>query len=154
MQTHVCRKVADAVAAEIQLGCNEGVFAPASFAPLARYRPVRDVSELSSLSVYVVPKSMEPSRADRASDHVVTTVQVVVQQRVDMGDQSGADGVLDLLQTIIEFLKVRAPSAVDGVVFMSWKSDPIYVPEDWDELQCVTAVAEVVYLAEIPDSEF
>ncbi len=116
-------------------------FSPA-FTAVRAYRPQFDLEELKTLRVSVVPKAIEITSLGRRSNQHDVSVDVAVQQKVDLTDSATLDALMLLVQQIADFLRLRRIDLGDGssAVWVKTENTPIYSPDQLETKQVFTSV--------------
>lgn len=106
------------------------------------YRPEFDLMELKTLRVSVVPKGIEITSLGRRANQHDVSVDVGVQQKVDLADSATLDGLMQLVEQIADFLRLRRIDLADGssVMWVKTENDPIYSPDHLQTKQVFTGV--------------
>jgi hypothetical protein len=132
-------QVAEAVTYEINLG----VYSQ-SVTAVRYYQPRFDLSEMDTLRVSVVPRSISEKQLSRALNSYDCGIDVGVQQRSPM-DQITLDGLTRLVAEIAERLRSHALSAMPDARLMDLGNDPVFAPDHLDELRQFTSVLSLTY---------
>jgi len=135
--------IADAVVARLA----SGTFAP-SFVPVRGYVPQFDLAELRGLHVTVVPRALPEERTlDRSSVTHVHEVDVAIQQRVAVERSAEIDVLMDLVQTIHDWMRGETLDLADGrrVAYVGATREPLYSAAHLREFRCFTAVLTLSY---------
>ena len=132
--------IADAVVTALNAG---GFSRP--FAAERKYQPVFEAADLADLRVSVVPKGMTLAVATRAADDCDCSVDIGVQQKVDVDNPAQLDALMALVQEIIERLRRRPLEACPAAVWVSLKNEPVFAPEHLNQQHVFTSVLTVTY---------
>lgn len=133
------------IADAVTLSLNEGSFDPA-FDAYRKYVPVSELSDLATLTVTVVPKSVEIVSASRSQDYFDCTIDVGIQQKIDTDDSDAVDALSDLAEQVIDHL--RHTNLTDPAA--SWTgiaNDPIFSVDNFDNQRVFTSLISVTYRA-------
>ena len=131
--------IADAV-----VGALNGHAFSVEFEAVREYRPLVDLADLKDLHVTVVPKGVTTVAADRSRVQQDVEVDVVVQQKLDAGDNDELDGLMSLVEEIAGFLKFKRLEG-PGALWVKTTNDPIYAPDHVEQLRQFTSVLTVTY---------
>ena len=132
-------QVADAVVFEI----NAGLYSQAVTA-VRFYQPRFELSEMDTLHVSVVPRSMTEKQLSRALTAYDCTIDVGIQQRSTM-DQVTLDALTKLVAEIAQRLRTVKLSALPEARLMQLVNEPVFAPEHLDELRQFTSVLSARY---------
>lgn len=132
----VIADIADAVVAALNAAPN-GTFSHA-FTAVRHYLPVFDLKEMKDLHVTVVPKGVEMSMAGRGLMQTDLQIDLAVQKKLFIADNSEIDSLMNLMQEIYEF--VRARGRFGQAAWIRTENVPIYSPEHLSELRQFTSV--------------
>jgi len=142
--------VADAVLAELQAGCDSGSLAGGSFSqaftPHRRVLPSFDLSDLTTLRVTVVPKSLTTAPFTRAVREHVVQVDVGVQKRVGADDDADVVTLCDLMEEIADYLYGRVLTDYEGAKWQAQVVEPIYALEHLTLDRTFTSVLTLTYV--------
>lgn len=134
-------RVADAVATVL----NAGLFAP-SFTAERAYRPVFDLAQLSDLQVTVVPKAMTAVGAGRRDAFVDCSIDIGIQQRVDMQESIDViDGLMKLVEAIQDHLRLKRLDGLADAMWIGSEIEPLVAAEHLDQHHVLTSVLTVQY---------
>ena len=134
--------IADAVVAEL----NGGSFSQA-FTAERKYQPTYELSEMQTLHVTVVPKSVTTAIASRSDDQVDCAVDIGVQKKLGDDADTEADGLMALVEEIAAFLNRRALAGTPDAVWVRTANEPIFSPEHFEQMRQFTSVLTVTYRA-------
>ena len=106
------------------------------------YRPQFDLEELQTLRVSVVPKAIEIQTLGRRANQHDISIDVAVQQKVDVADSAALDTLMALVQQIADFVRLRRIDLAGGssAVWIKTDNTPIYSPEHLETKQVFTSV--------------
>ena len=134
-------QTAQAVAAEL----NRQKFSQ-EFEAVYRVKPAYELSELDTLRVIVVPKTLEIERVSRSSVKYTVTVDVGILRRIGKAAPEEAVETLGtLVDEIAEFLAETTLSEFRAATFAEVVNDPVYVPEHLTTDRTFTSVLSVKY---------
>ncbi|KAA0220478.1 MAG: hypothetical protein KJ057_12920 [Phycisphaerae bacterium] len=139
-------EIANAVVALI----NSGTYAEPVVAKRL-YQPVLELPEAEALMVSVVPKAQTVNPGTRTDDFIEVAVDVAVQQKVtfDASDQSALDGLMALVEQIIDRLRHEhleiGTTTLKRALFVSIANEPVFAPDHLEQLRQFTSVVTVRY---------
>jgi hypothetical protein len=110
-------------------------------------KPSYELTELDTLRVIVVPKTLEIDRSSRSSFRNLVTVDIGVMRR--FGKQTPEDAVEtlgDLVDEIADFLSDASLEEFKEAAVVSMTNDPIYVPEHLTQNRTFMSVLTVKYI--------
>lgn len=129
--------IADAVVAEL----NGASFAE-PFTAERRALPGRELKDLATLRVTVVPKAVEINGASRSASAHDYQVDIGVQKKLGSDLEAETAEMLDLVESIADHLRRRnLPMAV----WVRTVNEPVYAPEHLAEQRTFTSVLTVTY---------
>jgi hypothetical protein len=108
------------------------------FTAVRKYLPEYEVSDLSGLTVTVVPKAMASVEATRSLTSFDVSIDVAVQQKIDISDNDDADGLEDLSDEIRTF--IRDTGSVGDGQLISVEHVAPYSPEHMRQHGVYTSV--------------
>lgn len=132
-------QVADAVVFEI----NAGLYSQAVTA-VRFYQPRFELSEMGTLHVSVVPRSISEKQLSRALTSFDCTIDVGIQQRSSM-DQATLDGLTKLAAEVAYRLRNNSLTALPDARLMELQMDPVFAADHLDELRQFTSVLSARY---------
>ncbi len=133
--------IADAVA--LKLNEHEGF--ETDFEAVRKTLPVLDISKMGNgLYVTVVPRTIEYSVVARTKTSGDYAIDVGVQQRISLEDDSECDSLLALVEQIALFLRGQHLSE-EGASFVSVTNDPVVAADHLSKFQVFTSVLTVTY---------
>ena len=136
----VVTDVADAVVAELNAASLS-----LSLESERHYVPIFDLAEMTELHVSVVPRGMEITRTDRSRNKHDIQIDVAVQKKFEKGDTAEIDPLLDLVEEIADFFRLRRLASYPDAIWTKTKHDPIYAQEHWDELRQFTSIVTFTF---------
>jgi hypothetical protein len=142
MNSSLIIQVADAVVAELNaspLATDPG------FKAARHYRPVFEMAELKTLRVSVVPRGIMIEPLDRSQNAHEIAIDVAVQQRVQAGDSEAMDGLMNLVQSIAETLRLRRLGVMQEALWVKTENVPIYSPDHLETKGAFTSVLTVTF---------
>ena len=122
-------QVAEVVRYEINLGSYSQ-----SVSAVRYYQPQFELSEMNTLHVSVVPRSMTEKQLSRAITSYDGTVDVGIQKRSGM-DQATLDALTKLVAEIAQRLRTAKLTALPEARLMQLVNEPVFAPEHLDELR-------------------
>lgn len=111
-----------------------------AFTAVRAYRPVFDLTELKTLKVTVVPKSIDITSMMRHANQNDVAVDVAVQKKVNPDDLSELDGLMALTEQIGDFFRLRRLTALPSAIWMKTENNPVYSPDHLETKQVFTSV--------------
>lgn len=135
--------IADAVVAQLN-GAEAGTFNQ-SFTAERFYRPVFDLAELKALRVSVVPKAVVITSLGRNANQHEISVDIAVQKKVVPEDRATLDGLLELVEQIADFFRLKRLEAFPAALWSRTENAPVYAPEHLDQKQVFTSVLTLTF---------
>lgn len=133
--------MADAVVARLVGGAYSQ-----AFTPVRRHQPVVTLDSLATLTVSVVPKSVEIVKGTRAKDYYTIAVDVAVQQKVNVDIPSTLDDLMQVVEEIVNRLKFQAlADPMADAQPLGITNAPIYDPKHLQEMRVFTSLVTVTY---------
>ena len=132
--------IADAVVASLNLG----TFSQ-SFTANRLYRPVFELKDLKTLTVSVVPKALSADSASRTEDAFTVDVDIAVQKKVDQLAASELDGLMDLVEEIVDHLRHGTLADKPDARWTGIANDPIFAPEHLEQQRVFTSILTLTY---------
>jgi hypothetical protein len=132
--------IADAVVAEL----NAGTFSQ-SFTAQRLYRPEFDLREMAALHVTVVPRGVETLTVSRSSVQYDVSVDVAVQQKLSGESNAEIDPLMNLVEEIATFFRLRRLSAYPNASWLRTENEPVYSPGHLEELRQFTSVLNLTF---------
>ena len=126
---------------------NAQTFDP-SFTAKRAYRPVFELKDMATLQVTVVPRSREIQSGTRSVSQQDVQVDIAIQKRLGREaetDPTETDGLMDLADQIIAYLRSRKLAGVSGAVWVRTEHQPIYSVEHLERFRGFTSVLTVTY---------
>ena len=109
-------------------------------------KPGFELSELETLRVIVVPKTLELETISRSSSKYVVSVDVGIMQRIGkMTPEEAVETLGDLVDEIIEFLKTKILDDFPAAQCVGVANDPLYIPDHLTQSRTFTSVVNVKY---------
>ena len=127
--------VAEALVVEL----NAGSFSQ-SLSAQRHYVPSFELPDMADLHVSVVPKGMAIANSDRTRNSHDVQIDVAVQKKFEAGDAAEIDPLMDLVEEIADFFRLRRLSSYPNAHWIKTEHKPIYAQEHWDELRQFTSV--------------
>lgn len=136
-------EAADALVSELN-AVPAGNFSQA-FVAARHYRPLFDLEDLNTLHVSVVPKGMEITSVGRNANQHDVSIDIAVQQVVDPSDHAQLDALMDLVEEIADFFRLRRLSAMPAAIWIGTQNAPVYAPEHLEQMRVFTSVLMLTY---------
>jgi hypothetical protein len=133
--TAAIRQLAQAVADEL----NNTTFSQA-FTATWSYRPRFELSEMATLHVTVVPKSIEFTAGDRRRDQVVVQLDIAVQKRLEDETPEEIDPLMELVHELADHFRRKRLATQPSAVVRQIRNEPIYAVEHLDQLRQFTSL--------------
>lgn len=130
--------IADAVAAEL------------ANLPLTIHRrvlPEYELAELKSLTVTVVPKSVEIAHVTRDATGYEVAIDIGIQQKIGKDTDAEVTRLSDVVSEIVSFLNRRSLPTLKAR-FKALVNEPVYAPEMLREKRLFLSVVTVTYLCQ------
>ena len=115
--------IADAVVTEL----NGHAFSQ-GFTATRAVLPSYTLADLEDLTITVVPKGVEISKATRARFANDIQVDIGVQKKIETNAETEAVALLPLVDEIVAFMSGRALEGAPGASWVAIENDPIYSP--------------------------
>jgi hypothetical protein len=128
-------RVADAVVAELSAATLS-----MSVTAARAYAPVFDLAQMKDLHVTVVPKGLEQELASRGSTPRDVKVDVAVQKKLSQCDAAEIDPLMQLVEEIAAFFKLRRLASFSAAVWVKTENVPIYSQDHLADLRQFTSV--------------
>lgn len=132
--------LADAVAASL----NAGTFSQA-FEAVRTYQPVIELSDVPTLQVSVVPRSIAITTAARDSNYFDCAVDVGVQQKVNPDAPGALDELMTLVEELADHLRRQRLEEAPQAAWVSIENEPAFASEHLDQQRVFTSVLTVTY---------
>ena len=129
--------IADAVVNEL----NTGSFSE-EFTACRVVLPEFELSELLSLRVTVVPKSVEITPVTRDSSCFDVAIDIGIQQKIAKDTDAQVSRLSGIVSEIVLFLNKRDLAIAK---FKSIANEPVYIPEHLSEKRLFTSIITVTY---------
>lgn len=133
-------EIADAVVDELNAGSFE-----ADFTAARDYRPRFTPADLKELRVTVVPRALSVEAESRARQCVDATIDIAIQRRLDSETTEEIDPLMELVDQIVAFWKLRRPSSLSQALCVEVANEPIYAVEHLDQLRVFTSVVSLTF---------
>ncbi len=134
----VITDIADAVTESL----NSGSFSE-TFTAERLHQPSFELTELQTLRVSVVPKSVEIRNASRQHSFFDCAIDVGLQQKVD--DDARVDELLVLAEEIADHLRLKRLDDYPQAAWVAIEHDPVVASEHLDQHRQLTSVLTVIY---------
>jgi hypothetical protein len=109
-------------------------------------RPGFELSELETLRVIVVPKTLEIETVSRSSSKYLVSIDVGVMRRLgNLTPEEAVESFGDLVDEVIEFLKTKTLDEFPAARCVAVANDPIYIPDHLTQSRTFTSVVNVKY---------
>jgi len=133
--------VAKSVAAEL----NKHTFS-LSFEAVFSVKPGFELAELDTLRVIVVPKTLEIETVSRSSSKYLVSVDIGIMRRIgNLSPEEAVETLGDLVDEIIEFLKMKTLDDFPVAQCIGVTNDPIYILDHLTQSRTFTSVVNVKY---------
>jgi hypothetical protein len=134
--------IAKAVVAEL----NKNRFS-LPFEAVFSVKPGFELSELDTLRVIVVPKTLEIETVSRSSSKYIVSVDIGIMQRIGkLTPEEAVETLGDLVDEIIEFVKTHSLFDFPAAQCTTVANDPIYIPDHLTQNRTFTSVLNVKYV--------
>ncbi len=110
------------------------------FAAQRLYRPRFEPSELKTLQVSVVPRSLVIDAESRSDDSRQFQIDVAIQQKLDAETAEEIDPLLGLADEIARHFRLRRPAAMPDALCAKVENNPVYAVEHLEQLRCFTSI--------------
>jgi hypothetical protein len=107
------------------------------------YRPVYELTELKTMRVSVVPRSIMIESAGRSVNQHDIAVDVAVQRRCS--DDAGLDELMGLVERLADVLRLKRLPNLSDAMWIKTENSPIYSPEHLETKGVFTSVLTVTY---------
>jgi len=134
----VITEVADAVTASL----NAGEFSQ-EFTAERLHQPSFDLSDLQTLRVSIVPKSVTITNATRQHSYFDCAIDVGVQKKVS--DDGEVDALLDLAQEIADHMRMKRLADYPQAGWLAISHQPVVASEHLDQNRQLTSILTVTY---------
>ena len=142
--SHPTKELADAVVAELN-----GRSYSLPFTAQRRWAPLLEVSELTALTVTVVPKDLARTPATRKADQLDPSVWIGIQQKLTPGTEAETaaqiDQLVDLVHEIAESLTRTRPATLPDAACVGVENDPVVSPEHLRAERVFTSILTATY---------
>ena len=145
---HVAITIAEAVKEELN-----DQYSPATFTATRRYTPTFDLKDLTTLTVTVVPKSLEKSFMSRRDTDRRVEVDIGIQQKLDAGQSqaeqlAAIDALMLIADGIDDYMENRRLTDVAAARWRGSETTVLYGPEQLQENRAFLAVVKITYSLE------
>ncbi len=132
-------EIADAIVAELQaIG-----FVP-PFSVARHYLPRFELSEMNTLRVSVVPRSVRSEALDRQRDRFDYQIDVAVQQKIEPAN-AHLDALMNRVEEIADHFRAKRLASYPNAAWLKTEQSVLYAPEHIDELRQFTSVLTLTY---------
>lgn len=135
--------VADAITAALNSAV-AGTF-DLTFTAARHYRPLFDLEDLKTLHLSVVPKGIDITSLGRSSNQHDVSIDVAVQQKVDPDDQTTLDGLMEVVQQIIDYMRLQRLATLPAAMLIRIENAPVYAAEHLEQMRVFTSVLTLTY---------
>lgn len=111
-----------------------------------RVLPEYELTELKTLTITVVPKSVEIANITRQSTSFDIAIDIGVQQKIGKDTDAEVLRLSGIVSEIVAFLNRRSLPTLKAQ-FKSIGNEPVYVPEHLSEQRLFTSILTVTYTA-------
>ncbi|MDR2763126.1 MAG: hypothetical protein LBB88_11020 [Planctomycetaceae bacterium] len=139
----ISTQVANAVVAELKKNMQKFSI---QFEPAMLVLPNFESSELQTIRVTVVPRTLEIERNSRNSAKYIVGIDIGIQRRIENTPEETVENLGNLVDEIILFLKSTNLSEFHSAQVSSIANDPIYSPEHLQQKRIFTSVLNVKYV--------
>ena len=109
-------------------------------------KPGFELSELETLRVIAVPKTLELETVSRSSSKYLVSVDIGIMQRIGkMTPEEAVETLGNLVDEIIEFLKTKTLDDFPAAQCVGVANDPLYIPDHLTQSRTFTSVVNVKY---------
>jgi hypothetical protein len=108
------------------------------------YQAKFELSEMTDLKVSVVPRSLASKTLDRNRDTFDYLIDVAVQQKTDMSQES-LDALMTLVEEIADHFRTQPLASYPNARCTEVKNEPVYSLEHLDEFRQFTSVITLTY---------
>jgi len=137
--------IADAVAAEIN-AADPGTFSQAVDAQ-RQVLPARELADLATLKVTIVPKAVEISGSTRSVSQYDVAIDIGIQKKLGKDLDAEVPPLTTLVDEIAEYLRKRQLTAAPYAAWVRTMNEPVYVPEHLASQRVFTSLLTVTYRA-------
>ena len=110
-------------------------------------KPGFELSNLETLRVIVVPKTLEIETVSRSSSKFVISVDVGIMRRLgDLTPEEAVETFGDLVDEIIDFLREKTLDDFQAARCVAVANDPIYIPDHLTQNRTFTSIVNVKYV--------
>ncbi len=132
--------IADAIVAEL----NAATFSQ-SVTAARHYLPRFELTEMQTLHVSVVPKSIVLAGGDRSRSQGDYSVDIAVQRKFQTGDNAELDALANLVEEIADHFRAKRLSSYPNAAWLKTEQSVLYAPEHMEELRQFTSVLTLTY---------
>ncbi len=132
--------VADAVVAEL----NSTTFSQPLQAE-RHYLPRRELGELKTLAVSVVPSHLSVQAASRGQVQRDVAIDIAVQQKLPQETSASLDPLLALAEEIAAHFQGKRLDSYPDAIWVKTEFQPIYAPEHIEQLRAFTSVCRLTF---------
>ena len=133
-------KAADAVVSELNAASLSLAFTSARF-----YLPRFELTDMDTLHVTVVPQAVLEAREMKALVQYDLSIDVAIQQRFSDDTPVEIDPLMDLVQEIADFFRLRRLTAFTDASWLRTERKTLFDPTHMDELRQFTSVLTLVF---------
>lgn len=135
--------IADAVVARL----NAGSFSE-NFTAERHYQPSFDLTDLETLRVSVVPRSLAILGASRRQSQYDAQIDIGIQKRLSAepsDDQAEIDALLTLAEEIADYLRFERLAEAPEAVWVALAQEPVVATEHLEQHRQFTTILTVTY---------
>lgn len=132
--------LADAIVQEL----NSTSFTMA-FTATRGYLPRRELEEMDTLRVTVVPRAATRGLHTRAEHLLELTVDIAIQKKLAAESNAEIDGLVDLVEEVSDFISGRDLQTFNDAVWTETRHEVLFSEEHMDKLRLFTSVLSLTY---------
>ncbi len=136
----VITNIADAIVAEL-----DAASLSQPLTAVRKFVPSFALTEMKDLHVTVVPKAIQVTKADRTRNTFDAQIDIAIQKKFETGDLAEIDPLLDLVEEVADFFRLRRLDSYPAAHWMKTEHSPIYSQEHWDEMRQFTSVLTLTF---------
>jgi hypothetical protein len=116
------------------------------FEPEMLVLPSFEPSELQTLRVSVVPRTLEIERVSRSSSKYIVGIDIGIQRRIEGTPEETVAKIGNLVDEMIQFLRDASLDDFPAAQWIGVTNDPVYVAEHLQQKRTFTSIVSVRYL--------
>jgi hypothetical protein len=136
-------QIAEAVVAELKKNVPHFSI---PFEPEMLVLPAFEASELQTLRVSVVPRTLEIERVSRGSSKYIVGIDIGIQRRIEGTPEETVATIGDLVDEMIRYLKETPLEDFPAAQWNGVTNDPVYVAEHLQQKRTFTSIVSVRYI--------